>query len=314
MLDPVVLSSIADLELVARVTVDGTVSGLHRSPFHGYSAEFSQYRHYRSGDDLKYVDWKLFARTDRVYTKQYRETTNMPVLVAIDASASMGFSGGFSGRFSGRFSGTFSGGVGGQTGVSKFKYGRVLASALAHLVSSQGDAVGLAVFDDLLREHVPSRAGQAHLRRLLATLGRVGPSGATATAVALRRTADLLKRRGLLIVFSDLYEEGEDVDAELRRAARAGHEVAVFHVLTRDEIDFPYRGDIEFEDVESGQTVLTNATTIAPAYRTAMGAFLDRWRSRCAGYGIDYTAAVTDMPPDEVLRAYLLKRSRAVAR
>jgi uncharacterized protein (DUF58 family) len=294
MLDPGLLSSIADLELVARVTVDGTVSGLHRSPFHGYSAEFSQYRHYRSGDDLKYVDWKLFARTDRVYTKQYRETTNMPALVAIDASGSMGFSG--------------------QNGVSKFKYARVLASALAHLVSSQGDAVGLAVFDNELREHVPSRAGQSQLRRLLGILSSVAPSGATATAVALRRAVDLLKRRGLLIVFSDLYDDGEVVDAELRRAARVGHEVSVFHVLSRDEIDFPYRGDLEFEDVETGQTVLTNSTTIAPAYRTAMGEFLDGWRVRCAAHGIDYAAAVTDMPPDVVLRTYLLKRGHAPTR
>jgi uncharacterized protein (DUF58 family) len=298
MLDPQVLASIADLELVARVMVDGTVSGLHRSPFHGYSAEFSQYRHYRPGDDFKYVDWKLFARTDRVYTKQYRETTNMPVLVVMDASASMGFGEGASGR----------------TGVGKFQYARVLASALAYLVAAQGDAVGLAVFDAGLREHVASRAGQPHLRRLLAALSRVSPSGATAAAAALRRAADLLKRRGLLIVFSDLYEEGDAVDSELRRAVRAGHEVALFHVLSREEIDFPYRGDIEFEDVESGQTVLTRAATVAPTYRAAMSAFVERWRSRCASYGIDYTSAVTDLPPDEVLRTYLLRRSSAAAR
>jgi uncharacterized protein (DUF58 family) len=298
MLDPQLLASIADLELVARVIVDGTVSGLHRSPFHGYSAEFSQYRHYRPGDDFKYVDWKLFARTDRVYTKQYRETTNMPVLVVMDASASMGFGDGAKGR----------------TGVGKFQYARLLAAALAYLVSSQGDAVGLAVFGDALREHLPSRAGQPHLRRLLTTLSRVTPSGATATAAALRRAADLLKRRGLLLVFSDLYEEGDAVDGELRRAMRAGHEVAVFQVLSRDEIEFPYRGDVEFEDVESGQTVLTRAATIAPVYRAAMSAFVERWRSRCAGYGVDYTAVVTDLPPDEVLRTYLLRRSRAAAR
>lgn len=292
MLDPRVLSSIADLELVARVVVDGTVSGLHRSPFHGYSAEFSQYRHYRQGDDLKYVDWKLFARTDRVYTKQYRETSNMPAQLAIDASASMGFRG--------------------SNTVSKFEYARVLVSALAHLVSSQGDAVGLSAFDSALRAHVSSRSGQPHLRKLLTTLSGVNPSGGTAAAAPLRRIADLLKRRGLLLVFSDLYEEGTDVDAELRRATRAGHEVALFHVLTREEIELPYGGDIEFEDLESGQTILTSSGTIAPAYRAAIAAFVDRWRSRCAAWGIDYTAAFTDMPPDDVLRMYLLKR-RSVA-
>ena len=140
LLDPALLTAIADLELVARVTVDGTISGLHRSPFHGYSAEFSQYRHYRSGDDLKYVDWKLFARTDRLYTKQYRETTNLVAQLALDASASMGFRG--------------------RAGVSKLEYGRLLAAALAHLTITQGDAFGLVVYDDGLRQFVPSRTGQ----------------------------------------------------------------------------------------------------------------------------------------------------------
>jgi uncharacterized protein (DUF58 family) len=294
MLDPRVLSSIADLELVARVTVDGTVSGLHRSPFHGYSAEFSQYRHYRPGDDLKYVDWKLFARTDRVYTKQYRETTNLPAQIALDGSASMGFRG--------------------ANGVSKLEYARVIGAALAHLLASQGDAVGVAVFDEVLREHVPARSGQPHFRRVLKTLASAGPSGATSTAHALRRAVDLLKRRGLLIVLSDLYEEGEDVESELRRAARGGHEVALFHVLTREEIEFPYRGDLEFEDVESGRKILTNGAAIAGAYRTEMEAFRERWRSRCGAYGMDYTPATTDLPPDDVLRTFLLKRGSAPAR
>lgn len=291
MLDPEVLSSIADLELVARVTVDGTIAGLHRSPFHGYSAEFSQYRHYRPGDDLKHVDWKLFARTDRVYTKQYRETTNMPVLFVIDSSASMGFRG--------------------ANGVSKFAYVRILASAVAHLVSSQNDAVGLAIFDEALREPIAARSGQPHFRRLLAALSNATPSAGVVGAVALRQSIDLLKRRGLLIVFSDLYEEA-GVDEELRRATRAGHEVAVLHVLTSEEITFPYRGDVRFEDLESGTSVLTNSGAIASTYRQEMEAFLNRWRTRCSSWGIDYTSALTHMPPDEVLRTYLLRRSRAV--
>ena len=294
MLDPRVLSSIADLELVARVTVDGTVSGLHRSPFHGHSAEFSQYRHYRPGDDLKYVDWKLFARTDRVYTKQYRETTNMPTQLALDASASMG--------------------IRGANGVSKLEYARVLVAALAHLLASQGDAVGLAIFDETLRAHVPAKPGQTHFRRLLTTLASAEASGSTAAAHALRRAADVLERRGLLVVLSDLYEESDQVESELRRASRAGHEVAVFQVLTRDEIDFPYEGDVEFEDVESGARALTNGAAIAESYRTEMRAFLERWRSRCAAYGLDYVRAVTDLPPDDVLRGFLLKRSRVPAR
>lgn len=288
MLDPRTMASIADLELVARVTVDGSISGLHRSPFHGYSAEFSEYRHYRPGDDLKYVDWKLLARTDRVYTKQFRETTNLPAALALDASASMGFRG--------------------ADGVSKLAYARILTAALAYLLSGQGDEVGLSAFDDEVRVHLPVRTGAPHLRRVLASLAAIAPSGRTGAAAALRRTVDLLKRRSILFVFSDLYDEGDELDAELRRAVRAGHEVAVFHVLTRDELVFPYQGDIEFEDVESGDLVLTNATAVAEGYAQRIAAFLERWRARCAAEGIDYALAATDLAPDEVLRGYLLKR------
>lgn len=292
LLDPAVLSSIADLELVARVTVDGTVSGLHRSPFHGYSAEFSQYRHYRPGDDLKYVDWKLMARTDRVYTKQYRETTNMTAEVAIDASASMSFRG--------------------RTGVSKFDYARMLAAALTHLISRQGDAVGLVLYDDHVRDFIPSRAGQAHLRRVLVALANARPSGATGAASALRRAADLLKRRGLLVILSDLYDESDEVEAELRRAARSGHELAVFHVLTRDEVEFPYPGDVELQDLETRRVVLANGPLSRQQYRERFEAFLERWRIRCASSGIDYTRVTTDVPLDAALRGYLLRRSGAV--
>jgi uncharacterized protein (DUF58 family) len=291
MLDPQVLAAVADLEFVARVTVEGSVSGLHRSPFHGYSAEFSQYRHYRPGDDLKYVDWKLLARTDRVYTKQFRETTNMAVEVVADASASMAF--------------------GGRNGVSKLAYARMLAGALAYLVSRQGDAVGLVGYDEAVRQFIPARTGPSHLRRILVALAGLEPSGKTAAAAALRRSIDLLKRKGVLVLLSDLYDEDEGVESELRRAARIGHEVAVFHVLTREEIEFPYGGDVELEDLESGRVVLANAPAARGAYRGKFESFLERWRSRCLAYGIDYTRVLTDMPLDAALRGYLLKRGGA---
>ena len=294
MLDPALLASIADLEMVARVVVDGTVAGLHRSPFHGYSAEFSQYRHYRPGDDLKYVDWKLFARTDRFYTKQYRETTNMLAQVAVDASGSMSY--------------------GGSGGVSKLNYARMLAAALSYLISRQGDGVGLVAYDDKIREFIPSRTGPLHLRRLLVRLAGIQPSGQTAAADAFRRAAELLKRRGLFIVLSDLYDEDASVEAELRRAVRMGHEVAVFHVLSREELEFPLHGQVELEDLESGATVVTNAQAIRDAYRRRMRDFVEGWRLRCTSHGIDYTTAVTDLPLDAALRGYLLKRASSVTR
>jgi uncharacterized protein (DUF58 family) len=292
-LNPGALAAIADLELVSKRIVDGTISGLHRSPFHGYSAEFSQYRHYRPGDDLKYVDWKLFARTDRLYTKQFRETTNLLCSIALDASASMDY------RREG--------------GVTKFQYARLLAASIAHLVSRQGDAVGLTTFADGLRSYLPSRGGQAHLRSLLLTLGRTEPAGQTQTATALARVLDLLKRRGLVVLISDLYDESPEVEQALKRAAHIGHEVILFHVLSRDEVELPFRGDVEIEDAESRRRVLAGAATAAD-YRRDFDAFLERWRSRCAQYGIDYTRVSTDMPLDTALRGYLLRRAGSVAR
>jgi uncharacterized protein (DUF58 family) len=292
-LEPAALAAIADLELVSKRVVDGTISGLHRSPFHGYSAEFNQYRHYRPGDDLKYIDWKLFARTDRLYTKQFRETTNLVCQIALDVSASMDFTG--------------------SAGVTKFEYARLLAAALAHLVSRQGDAVGLVTYADVLRQYLPSRGGPAHLRALLLALARTDPSGQTDSAAALMRTIDLLKRRGLLIVISDLYDEREDVERALMRAARFGHEVVVFHVLTRDEVELAFRDDVELEDPESGRRVLANGAAAGRAYREAISAFLERWRSRCATHGLDYIRLFTDTPLDAGLRGYLRRRGAGAA-
>ena len=229
------LSAIHDLELVARVIVEGALSGLHRSPFHGYSAEFSQYRHYRPGDDLKYVDWKLFARTDRLYTKQFRETTNVRVQLVLDASASMG--------------------IPRRAGASKLEYARLIAAGLAHLVVGAGGrrrADGPRRRDpDLHRSERRARApardpGDALEHRH--TDGRLRRS-------ALRRAVDLLRTRGVVVLISDLYDDEEAVDGELRRAARMGHDVTVFHVLTPDELQLP-GGVMVFEDAETGQTVL----------------------------------------------------------
>lgn len=290
-LDPRVLSAISDLELVARVTVDGTIAGLHRSPFHGYSAEFSQYRPYRTGDDLKYVDWKLYARTDRVYTKQFRETTNLLALIAVDASASMGHAG--------------------TNGVTKVSYAQLLAAALSHLLSCQGDGIGLVAYDAAIRQFIPSRTGRSHARSLLVALSRLEPAGLTAAASALKRATELLTRRGLIIVFSDLYDDEDAVESELRRAVRMGHEVAVFHVLTPGEISLELTGEVEVEDLESGRTILTRGAAVRPEYQRRIGAFLERWRTRCAAHGIDYTLAMTDTPLDDTLRGFLLRRRAA---
>ena len=290
---PGVLAGIADLELVARIVVDGLVSGLHRSPFHGYSAEFSQYRHYQQGDDLKYVDWKLVARTDRVYTKQFRETTNMAAMIVVDTSASMAFAG---------MAGAGSAASG--SAPSKFRYAVIAAAALAHLIAGQGDAVGLQGGE----RFIAPRAGRHHLRGVLAALSSLGAQGAWAGTGDVRRAAERLKRRGLLLVLSDFYDDEDRTLAELRRAHRMGHEVVLFQILTRDEIELPYRRDVEFTDLETGRRLAINAGLARRDYKDAVAAFLEKWRSRAAVEGFQYSLIVTDMPPQRALRNFLLAR------
>ena len=287
-----VLAEIADLELVARIVVDGLVLGLHRSPFHGYSAEFSQYRHYQQGDDLKYVDWKLVARTDRVYTKQFRETTNMAAMLVVDTSASMAFAGMSAGtRASGR-------------APSKLRYAVVVSAALAHLVATQGDAVGVQAGE----RFIAPRAGRQHLRGVLAALSSLHPQGVWAGADAIRQAAERLKRRGLLLVLSDFYDDEGRTLAELRRARRMGHEVVVFQMLTRDEIELPYRRDLALADLETGRRLAVNAGLARREYTDAVAAFLEQWRSRAAAEGLQYSLVITDVPPQRALRNFLLAR------
>jgi uncharacterized protein (DUF58 family) len=285
---PEVLAQIGDLELVARIVVEGLVSGLHRSPFHGYSAEFSQYRHYRPGDDLKYVDWKLLARTDRLHTKQFRETTNTTAQIVLDTSGSMGF----------------------PAHLPKLRYAIIVAAALAHLVSAQGDGVGFTSVRDGEPVFVPARGGRYHLRRVLTMLSGIEAGGTWPAADTIRRAAERMPSRGLLLVFSDFYDAEDRTAAELRRASRMGHEVALFHVMSRAELDFPYRRDVEFTDVETGRTRAVNGALARRAYQDAISAFLERWRVRAGSEGLDYSLLVTDTPPDRSLRTFLFRRRR----
>jgi uncharacterized protein (DUF58 family) len=291
---PEVLAKIADLELVARIIVEGLVSGLHRSPFHGYSAEFSQYRHYRPGDDLKYVDWKLMARTDRVYTKQFRETTNMAAVIVLDTSSSMAFP-----------IGSVSEKNEDAPAVSKFRYAVIAAAALAHLISAQGDAIGLLASG----RFIASRAGRQHLRGLLAALTSLVAGGAWSGGETIRRAAERLKRRGLLIVLSDFYDDEEGTLGELRRAARMGHEVVLFQILSRDEIELPFTRDLAFADLETGRTLAINAGLARREYKDAVAAFLERWHSRAGAEAFQYSLVVTDTPPERALRNFLLGRT-----
>jgi uncharacterized protein (DUF58 family) len=298
---PAELSSLRDLELLARTTVEGLRQGLHRSPFHGYSAEFSQYRHYRPGDDLKYVDWKAFGRSDRLYSRQFRETTNMSALFVLDVSRSMDFP-------SGKRAGADD--AASPTARTKFALARAAAAVLATLVIDQGDAAGLlAVSGDrpAATHYVPARSGRHHLHLYLAELARLRCEGRVGVAATLSRASALLRRRGLVVVLSDFYED-DDALAETRRLKRMGHDVVVIHVLAREELSLPAGGAIEFEDLESGATVLTNATAIAEQYARNVGGFLARVQQAVAGEGLDYLRLLTDQPLEPALRRFLVGR------
>ena len=283
--------------MLARTTVEGLRQGLHRSPFHGYSAEFSQYRHYRPGDDLKYVDWKAFGRTDRLYSRQFRETTNMGALFVVDISGSMAFP-------------DETVGAGPATITSKFQLARAAAAVLATLVIDQGDAAGLLALGGVgasVTHYVPPRSGRHHLHLYLAALARLTPAGHEPVAAALRRAGSLLRRRGMIVLVTDLYDEDQTL-AEIRRLARMGHDVVTVHVMAREEMTLPRGGATEFVDLETGMTLVANPDAIAGEYKEAMQAFLSRTRQAVEREGLDYVRLVTSEPLEPVLRRFLVGR------
>src|SRR5688572_24342930 len=210
-LSPAVAAAVDDLELAARVVVEGLRAGGHRSPFHGYSAEFQQHRPYRAGDDLKYLDWKLLARTDRLYSKQFRETTSMSAMIVLDASAPIALP---------------------ERSVSRFRYAAIVAAALGYLITTQGDAVGLMTMSNGRLAYIPARAGRPHLRSLIARIDRLEPAGTWDPERAISRGAELLKRRGVMIVISDFYDAEDATRREMRRVARRGHDVSMLQVMS----------------------------------------------------------------------------------
>ena len=279
------LQSLRDLELMTRATVEGLRQGLHRSPFHGYSAEFSQYRHYRPGDDLKYVDWKAFARTDRIYTRQFRETTNMSALFIVDVSRSMEYPG---------------------TGSSKFVLARTIAAILGTLVLDQGDAAGVLAVGE--RTHfVPARSGHHHLRVMLAELSRLAADGAMPIDHALKHAATLMKRRGMIVVISDFYEDQVALP-QLRRLARMGHDVIAIQTLSREEISLDIGGAAELIDLESGRKVLVQPSSIRDRYTQSLNEWLAATEAQIRRDGMDYLRLLVGEPLEPALRRFLVGR------
>jgi uncharacterized protein (DUF58 family) len=286
-LDAKVVAAIDDLELSARLIVEGMRQGGNRSPFHGYSTEFRQHRPYRAGDDLKYLDWKLFARSDRLYTRQFRETTNVPVMLVLDSSASMAFP---------------------EQGVSKFRYAQIVAAALAYVASDQGNAVGLITMQGGALKYLPPRGGRPHLRLLLSTLDSLQSTGTWNSSRVMDAAAKLMRRKGIVVTISDFYDDEEGTAAALRRMSSHGHDLSVLQILTPDELELAGEGQIEFIDAESGERRLADPASIAGSYGKALREFVARFRTEAARAGIDHALLRTDVPPAIALRDWLQRR------
>jgi uncharacterized protein (DUF58 family) len=289
-IDPNVLASLDNLELRARVVVEGFISGLHKSPHRGFSVEFTDYRHYYRGDDMRHVDWKLYARSDKLYIKQYEDETNVRAYVVLDCSGSMAYASG---------------------GVSKLEYGRTLASALAYFIMRQRDAVGLITFDEKVNEYIPALCRQPHLIRILRALAGVKAGVGTDVVRPLSDLAMNLSRKSLVILISDMLEDEERIIKTLQRLRSMGNDVIVFHVLDDAELHFRFNEATEFVDAETNETFVTSPAAIRDAYLENLQQFLDYCRKQCQSSGVDYCLLNTTQPLDAALFSYISRRARS---
>jgi uncharacterized protein (DUF58 family) len=287
--DPEVLARIAGLALRAKHVVEGTISGLHRSPFHGFNVEFAEYREYSPGDDLRRLDWRVLGRTDRFYVKQYEEESNLRATLVLDCSASMSY---------------------GQGPLNKFLYAATAAASLATLLVEQQDPVGLALFDDRVSEVLPPAATQAQLARIVGLLEAARPARTTQLGSVLQTLSEQTRQRGLIIVLSDLLTDLDAFYDGLRRLQYRGHEIIVFHVLDRDEIELPFNDLVMFRDIEGSEELLAEPWAFRKTYQDAMQQFLDEVRGACGDRGIDYLLLRTDQPLADALSHYLHARER----
>ena len=290
LLDPVILARLGNIELIARLVVEGFLVGLHKSPYHGFSVEFAEYRQYNPGDPPKSIDWKVYARTDKFFVKEFEEETNLRSYILLDKSASMGFSHG--GR------------------ITKFDYARYLAAALAYLMVRQKDAVGLLTFDEHPDDLIPASMTRVQLMELLKVLAKAAPSGKTKIDTTFLAVADKLKRRGLIILISDLLDDPERTISAVKHFRHRKNEVVVFHILDPSEIDFDFKREARFVDMETGNKIPVQPWMIRDEYREKAQKFFELLKYRCQEFDIDYNLLTTDTPYDIALLAYLHKRQK----
>jgi uncharacterized protein (DUF58 family) len=286
-LKPDVVARAQALGLAARGIVEGLRVGDHKSPYRGFSVEFVQHREYVPGDDLRHIDWKSYGRSERYTIKQYEQETNYLGHILLDASRSMHY---------------------GEGDRNKLEYGKILAATLAYLIIHQRDCASLSVFDEAWRQRLPASGQLGHLQTVLATLSDVEPKEKTSIGPLLQDLAQQIRRRGLVFLISDCFDNVDTLVQGLQHLKFQGHEVVVFHVMHPDELDFPFDGNIKFDALEEKRDVITRPHLIRPAYLRAVKAFLDEFQSGCERNRCDYVLMNTGKPLRETLTAYLARR------
>src|SRR5579864_3714021 len=289
-LKPEVIRQVSRLDLRAKFIIQGFLTGLHASPFHGFSVEFSEHRKYVPGDDLKNLDWNIYAKTDRYYIKKFEAETNMTGYLVMDLSSSMAY--------------TY------RQELTKFEYGICLAAALGYLMIHQQDPVGLVTFDTQIRTALPPRSKRTQLGHILALLANLKPAGKTDIAACLQQLAAMLRNRSLIMLFSDLLAEPEPILKSLHQLRHRGHEIILFHILDEAEVHFPFEGVVEFADVEDTRKLTLDALSMRPDYLRSLEAFRGRYQAECARAGIDYVPIDTSVNFDKALMEYLVQRKR----
>jgi uncharacterized protein (DUF58 family) len=287
---PSVISKVNSFELKARLIVEGFMVGLHKSPYHGFSVEFSEHRQYLQGDNIKDIDWKVFGKTERYFIKQYEEETNLRSYILVDSSASMNYSS--------------------EGNVSKFEYASTLAAALAYLMIKQQDAVGLTLYSDKINKNYPPKASRAYLTEMLRGLASETASSKTKTAECLDTIAEKIKRRGLVVIISDLFDDTSKVISALKHFRYQKNEVIVFQILDPVERSFSFGKDAIFHDLETDEEITTQPYQIQKAYREAFDEFINRIKSECLNSNIEYNLMDTSTPFDKALFSYIQKRSK----
>jgi len=288
-LKPEVISKLSGIEIKARLVVEGFIAGLHRSPYHGFSVEFAEHRQYMPGDPLRNIDWKVYGRTDRYFVKEFEEETNLKAYLLLDVSGSMGYS---------------------SEGINKLEYGSYLCAALSYLMLKQRDSVGLVIFDQRIRKYIPPKSTLSHLHDLLKELDKLKASETTDISSTLHQMAERIKRRGLIILFSDLFDQPEEIISGLKHFRHKKHEVIVFHILDPKEKSFAFEKEAVFKDLETKEEIMTSPWQIRKEYEDRLKELLNRYTLECRESMIDYVRLDTSVPFDRALFSYLNKRQR----